>query len=259
MAVALPGPTLTVLTVSCGDPRCGGFAGRARLLRRQRGALRAISFDVVLRLRELLGQTVDAVVGLLDGALCVLNLVFDLADFRHELSVRLQQRLGLRRHLAADVLHFLFARRGALELRDLILQIGQISLCSFWTSEVVTQAARATAGAIQNPREFHRITFLRARGGRGDSSPTPPRRARVERPLFAVADGADARGVDAESHQIVLGGVGAAVAEGEVVLLGAALVAVSFDQKVVLHGFFLSQVAESVRASCASAERPASS
>src|ERR1051326_2649915 len=65
-----------------------------------------------------------------------------------------------------------------------------------------------------------------------------PRRlvvTRVERPLFTVADGADAGRVDAERRQVLLRGVRAAVAEGEVVLLGAALVAVTFDQEVVLR------------------------
>ena len=54
-----------------------------------------------------------------------------------------------------------------------------------------------------------------------------PRRfivTRVERSLFAVADRTDARGVDAEGLQVFLGDVRALVAEGEVVLLGAALV-----------------------------------
>ena len=61
---------------------------------------------------------------------------------------------------------------------------------------------------------------------------------RIEWPLLAVADGADARRVDAEGHQVVLRRLRAAVAEGQVVLLGAALVAVAFDQKVVLRILF---------------------
>src|SRR5438552_5448314 len=63
-----------------------------------------------------------------------------------------------------------------------------------------------------------------------------PRRfivTRVERSLFAVADRTDARGVDAEGLQVFLGDVRALVAEGEVVLLGAALVAMAFDEDVV--------------------------
>src|SRR5205085_2957064 len=64
-----------------------------------------------------------------------------------------------------------------------------------------------------------------------------PRRlvvSRIEGTLFAVADGADAAAVDAEGHEVLLGRVGALVAEGQVVLLGAALVAVPFDQQTVL-------------------------
>src|ERR1700756_3233953 len=61
--------------------------------------------------------------------------------------------------------------------------------------------------------------------------------AGIERALLAVADGADAAGVDAEGDQILLGLVGAAGAEREVVLLGAALVAMAFDEQVVLRIF----------------------
>src|SRR5258708_23464628 len=56
----------------------------------------------------------------------------------------------------------------------------------------------------------------------------------IERTLLAVADCADAACIDAESDEILFGLVGAAVTEGEVVLLGAALVAMSFDEQVVL-------------------------
>src|SRR5262245_25298851 len=56
----------------------------------------------------------------------------------------------------------------------------------------------------------------------------------VEGTLFAVADGADAARVHAEGDEVLLRGVGALVAEREVVLLGAALVAVAFDEHVVL-------------------------
>src|SRR5258707_10388654 len=59
--------------------------------------------------------------------------------------------------------------------------------------------------------------------------------ARIERPLFAVADGAHARPVDAERGQEVARRIGAAVAEGQVVLLGSALVAMSFDEQVVVR------------------------
>src|SRR6185369_15154261 len=63
-----------------------------------------------------------------------------------------------------------------------------------------------------------------------------PRRlvmTRIERTLFAVAHRAHARGVDAERGEVFLRDVRALVAEGEVVLLRAALVAVPFDEEVV--------------------------
>ncbi len=47
----------------------------------------------------------------------------------------------------------------------------------------------------------------------------------LEGTLLAIAHGADARRVDAEGDEEVLGRVGAAIAEGQVVLFGAALVA----------------------------------
>src|SRR5207248_8886981 len=47
--------------------------------------------------------------------------------------------------------------------------------------------------------------------------------------LLAVAHGPDARSVHTEVHQVLLRRVGAPLAEREVVLGGAALVAVSFD------------------------------
>jgi hypothetical protein len=58
-----------------------------------------------------------------------------------------------------------------------------------------------------------------------------------ERALFAVADGADARAVDAEGDQVLARAVGAAVTEGQVVLLGATLVAVPLDQEVIAGAF----------------------
>src|SRR3989441_271606 len=53
--------------------------------------------------------------------------------------------------------------------------------------------------------------------------------ARVERPLFAVGHRLEATAVDAVAHEVLLGGRRAPVAEGEVVLVRAALVAVPGD------------------------------
>src|SRR5579859_1623321 len=53
--------------------------------------------------------------------------------------------------------------------------------------------------------------------------------AGVERPLLAVRDGLDAAGIDPMAHEILLGGVGAAIAQGEVVFVGPALVTVAGD------------------------------
>ena len=52
----------------------------------------------------------------------------------------------------------------------------------------------------------------------------------AELTLLAVADDADAAGVDAGSDEGLLGGVGAVFAEGDVVLGGAAVVAVAGDE-----------------------------
>src|SRR5229473_4678740 len=51
----------------------------------------------------------------------------------------------------------------------------------------------------------------------------------AERLLLAEADGAEAVGRDAQGHEILLDGVGAAIAKAEIVFRGAALVAVAFD------------------------------
>src|SRR5262245_8882709 len=54
------------------------------------------------------------------------------------------------------------------------------------------------------------------------------------RPLLAVADGLDAVRIDALRNQVVADGVGPAFAESQVVLAGAALVAVAFDGDCVV-------------------------
>src|SRR6266481_1341717 len=50
------------------------------------------------------------------------------------------------------------------------------------------------------------------------------------RPLLAVGDDADPPGLDPSGHEIAHGGVGAPLTQSQVVLVGAALVTVPFDQ-----------------------------
>jgi hypothetical protein len=57
-----------------------------------------------------------------------------------------------------------------------------------------------------------------------------------DRAILAIADGLDARAIDALGDQIVAGGIGAALAEGEVVFLGAAT-------STAICGYFCSQAA----------------
>ena len=80
----------------------------------------------MLRLRDLLGELVDAIVLLLDRSLRVVDLVFHLIDFRDQRGVGLQQHLRLIGDLHVDVLHLFLARCGLLQLRDLFLQVGDL-------------------------------------------------------------------------------------------------------------------------------------
>src|SRR6266853_5223679 len=73
----------------------------------------------------------------------------------------------------------------------------------------------ATAQDLELIRPVRRPRLLGVRG--------------IERPLFAVGRRLDAAGVDAVAHEILLGGSRPTVAEGEVVLVGAALVAMTRD------------------------------
>src|SRR5262244_333788 len=57
---------------------------------------------------------------------------------------------------------------------------------------------------------------------------------RILRPLLAVGDRLDAVGIDAERDEIILHGVGATLAERQVVLARAALVAMALDRDRVL-------------------------
>src|SRR3954471_23388104 len=56
----------------------------------------------------------------------------------------------------------------------------------------------------------------------------------IERPLLTIAHGADARGIHSEGGEVLACDVRAPITEREVVLLGTALVAVAFDEKVVV-------------------------
>jgi len=55
--------------------------------------------------------------------------------------------------------------------------------------------------------------------------------ASVHRPVLAIADGPNSRGIDPDLGQCLAQGQRAAFAEGAVVLPGAALVAVAFDEQ----------------------------
>src|SRR5208282_1585740 len=74
--------------------------------------------------------------------------------------------------------------------------------------------------------DHHVATVLRPRG---------LVRADHRRTLLAVADGGNPPGLDAKGRQILLGGGGAALAERQVVLARAALVAVTLDGHGVLR------------------------
>src|SRR6478672_2356670 len=98
-------------------------------------------------------------------------------------------------------------------------------------SEEVTQPAARSA--IAAPRRWWVRINLSPNENEVRAAVLRPRRfimTRVERTLFAVAHRFDARGIDAERRQIFACNICATIAEGEVVLLGATLVAVTFDQ-----------------------------
>ena len=82
----------------------------------------------MLLLRELLPDLVEPVVRLLDRALRVRHLLFELADLGHDRRVRLQQHLRLLGDALVDALHLFLARGGALHLRELVLQLGDLRL-----------------------------------------------------------------------------------------------------------------------------------
>src|SRR5947199_361746 len=84
--------------------------------------------DVALGLRELLRHPIEPEVRLLDGALGVVHLVFNLIDFRDQRGVRFQKLLGLIGNALIDALHFFLSRSRALHLRELFLQLADLTL-----------------------------------------------------------------------------------------------------------------------------------
>ena len=82
---------------------------------------------------------------------------------------------------------------------------------------------RSGSSSVHGPSTAPR----RRRGGSGTSRTRTCSRA--DGPLLAVADRLDDLGGDAQVHQELLGGLGAALAELEVVLDGPAVVAVALD------------------------------
>src|SRR5258707_1849176 len=94
---------------------------------------------------------------------------------------------------------------------------------------------------LANPgrRRIWRLRSVRIRGISADQDEVSPSVlgpcrlivTRVKRALLAIADGANARTIEAERHQVLLRGVGTTVAECQVVLLGSALVAMTLDEE----------------------------
>src|SRR6202000_2919462 len=92
------------------------------------------------------------------------------------------------------------------------------------------------APSQERPFRFERAARLRARPAAGDRRHAAAvlrvaglARIRAHRALLAVGDGLETAGRHAEADEIFLHRVGAAGAEGEVVLARAALVAMAFD------------------------------
>src|SRR5688500_17004876 len=118
-------------------------------------------------------------------------------------------------------------------------------------SPELTQPERAAAAASKESgdRRGRRLTRATTTASAGGPAGDDEVRAAVLRPaalaalgaegsLFAVADGADSRACHAQRLQVLAGGVGAAVGERQVVLVGAALVTVAFqrDHQAGLRG-----------------------
>src|SRR5688572_14896095 len=118
-------------------------------------------------------------------------------------------------------------------------------------SPELTQPERAAAAASKESgdRRGRRLTRATTTASAGGPAGDDEVRAAVLRPaalaalgaegsLFAVTDGADSRACHAQRLQVLASGVGAAVGERQVVLVGAALVAVAFqrDHQAGLRG-----------------------
>src|SRR5207302_7771991 len=125
---------------------------------------------------------------------------------------------------AIDVVYFLLVRRCALDLRELLLEVGDLALQLLDVRARHARRRRKRRGGEHHvaDQDFH---FLSSYEDEMIAAVLGPRRfivAGIEGTLFAVADGADARGIDAEGDEVLLRLIGPAVAEGQVVLLGAA-------------------------------------
>src|ERR1051325_9120718 len=116
------------------------------------------------------------------------------------------------------------------------------SCCSMASSWLVPQPAAATMAAASAVRERRRVTTFMRSGQLSNIRTAGDREVRAavllpavlaalaaERTLLAIAHGAQPLGADAEGRQVLLGGVGAPVAQRQVVVVGAALVGVAFD------------------------------
>src|SRR5690606_16655457 len=98
-------------------------------------------------------------------------------------------------------------------------------------ARVCARRPGARAGGPRRPhlsvdRHRHRAAVLRPGGFVG---------AEGFRALLAIADRRDADRVDTECGEIVLGGIGAALAKGEVIFTRTALVAMALDGDALLR------------------------
>src|SRR5438093_6336044 len=101
------------------------------------------------------------------------------------------------------------------------------------TETPAATAATTRRHALFEPRPARKALLLWLENNEFAAAVLGPRGfavARIGRAVFAKADGVNTVAIDSEVDQILANGQRAALSKGEVVLLGAALVAVSFDQ-----------------------------
>ena len=162
-------------------------------------------------------------------------------NFTPGVGVALQELRRLLRDVRVQLRDLFLARRLALESLDLRLDVGHLAV-----EALDVRGADAAGQKRQRAGEGARRARARpAGGGRpgtllgGDEEvraavllPAVFRLLGAEGALLAVGDGADPGRVDAERDQVLAGRVCAPVAEREVVLGRAAVVAVAFDQEL---------------------------